>query len=248
MKFIQWIVLLLATLTLSGCAGLFSAQPSVSTSSEWECTTVDENGDWDCDEIAEEVDQALAEGNSGSEANSVAPNSYNSQVDSNPPVQVTQYRPSGGANIGNASTGSNNSSMSYSQASNRANEETGSSGSQNDVPEYRQLAYEPENTTRIEDLPDSYYAVQLIALSDKDEAIKYVRDETWLVDPSGVRILSNDKVFYAILLGIYETRGRAERAVNSIQDHLGNDKPWIRPMSSLKSAIKDANEKLGEDY
>ncbi len=233
MKTIQWMVTIFALLSLSACNSFFLQPKDVNSDSQWDCTEVDENGNWDCDEYDTEIDSKLEDSLSEPSVSSDPQEtpSYAQSPRSNSTVQVKPYR----AGLGTADAET---------SSGHANE----AQTPEEMPEYVWLAYEPEAPTRIEDLPDDMYAVQLIAVSTKEKAMQYVEDETWLVEPTGVRVLSNGKPYYVILLGIYETKRRAELAVRSIADDVGSNKPWIRSLSSLQTAIKDANRKLGTNY
>lgn len=237
MRKLTWLVVALLAFSLSSCS-LFRhvpvnpSQASIGADGEWECTGSRENGDWDC--------QKVTSSDNDSKTTNVGPQIAQVQTPSpapvatarptaNPPLQpssvrVHGYDPSAGVNIKQTPTPTN------------AVTQTDS-----DEPSYLWLSYRPETPTRIEDLPDNFFAVQLAAFSDMKKANKYAADATWLVDPRGVRIVSGGKEYYVILLGIYETRTRAERAANSIAEHVGSDKPWIRSMTSLKPAIRAAN-------
>ena len=46
-----------------------------------------------------------------------------------------------------------------------------------ELPDYLWLAYEPETETRIQDLPDNFYVVQLAAFATKEKAIEYVSEQ-----------------------------------------------------------------------
>lgn len=230
MKTIQWMVTIFALLSLSACNSFFLQPKDVNSDSQWDCTEVDEHGNWDCDEYDTEIDSKLEDSLSEPSVSSDPQESpsYVQTPRSNSTVQVQPYR----AGLGTADAAATNEVQTPAE----------------EVPEYVWLAYEPETPTRIEDLPDDMYAVQLIAVSTKEKATQYVEDETWLVEPTGVRVLSNGKPYYVILLGIYETKRRAELAVRSVADEVGGNKPWIRSLSSLQTAIKDANRKLGTNY
>ena len=240
MKSWQWIALLLTALALSGCSLLFQSNSSNETvvDERWDCTEVDENGEWDCEEVEDGVSNeelvAAVSGIGGStpslslvgQAPAGQTSTTRSQSTTQPKVTALAPPPSQGTKT----------------ADNEAEEE------EEDLPDYLWLAYDPETETRIQDLPDDFYVVQLAAFASKDKAIEYVSEQTNLRELRGVRVLANEKAYFNILLGIYENKQRAERAVKSVEGELGDKTPWIRSMSSIKTAMKAADEKFGEEY
>lgn len=241
MRKLTWLVVALLAFSLSSCS-LFRhvpvnpSQASIGADGEWECTGSRENGDWDCQKIDGSGNDSNSNTTVGPQVAQVDPPRSTQQVATTRPttnpslqpssVRVHGYDPSSGVNVKQTSTPAPTNTVMESNT---------------DEPEYLWLSYRPETPTRIEDLPDNFYAVQLAAFSDMKKANKYAADSTWLIDPRGVRTVASGKEYYVILLGIYETRTRAERAANSIANHVGSDKPWIRSMTSLKPAIRAAN-------
>lgn len=103
-----------------------------------------------------------------------------------------------------------------------------------DLPPHIRLAYRPDKPTSIIDLPDEFWAVQLIALSSKEALEKYARDYD-LKGMSAAQIGVDGKPMYILLLGIYETRAFAEEASQNLPPPF--DQPWIRPLKGLKQAM-----------
>ena len=235
MDTLRRLLVVLLALSLSGCAMFKKESPGgfgisqTDDQGEWECTGSRENGDWDCQRIDDSenalaildqdpIDSATQTAGSGiTQTRSLA----------HQPVTVHSYDP-------NAGIGTQTIDVPTSSSNSR-------SAAGTDEPEYLWLSYRPSTPTRIEDLPDSYYAVQLAAFSDMQKANRYATNAKWLVEPKGVQTKSGSKKYYVILLGVYESKTRAERAAKSISRHVGSDKPWIRSMTSLKPAIKAAN-------
>lgn len=235
----QWIAIPLTALTLTGCASLFQSNPSSDTlvDEEWDCTEVDENGEWDCEEVEGGVSTedlvAVVGGNNESP-------STLSLVGPIPTGLASEPRPRSNSKPVVTALAPPPSQV----AETEDNEQT----EKEDLPDYLWLAYEPEAETHIQDLPDEFYVVQLAAFATKEKAIEYVSDQKNLRELRGVRVLANDKAYFNILLGIYENKRRAERAVKSVEGELGDKTPWIRSMSSIKTAMKAADEKFGEEY
>lgn len=239
MKSWQWIAIPLTALALTGCSSLFQSKSSNETAvdEQWDCTEVDENGEWDCEEVEEGVSTedlvAAVGGNDGATPTL-------SLVGPTPNTQTSETRSRSSSKPIVTALAPPPSQVAESTDHEPAEEE--------DLPDYLWLAYEPETETRIQDLPDDFYVVQLAAFASKEKAIEYVSDQTNLRELRGVRVLANEKAYFNILLGIYENKARAERAVKSVEGELGDKTPWIRSMSSIKTAMKAADEKFGKEY
>ena len=92
----------------------------------------------------------------------------------------------------------------------------------------------------LEDLPGSYWAVQLIALNSQQELREFMRS-TQLDELSGAMIKVKDKTWYVALLGFYEDRASAERAAAERPSVLQRYEPYIRSVASLQAAMSAAN-------
>ncbi|MYD45719.1 MAG: SPOR domain-containing protein [Gammaproteobacteria bacterium] len=240
MKSWQWIAIPLTALTISGCSSLFQSNQSKETvvDEQWDCTEVDENGEWDCEEVEEGVSTedlvAAVGGNDGS----------------TPTLSLVGPTPTTQASLPRSRSSSKPVVTALAPPPSQDTESTESEQieEEEDLPDYLWLAYEPETETRIQDLPDEFYVVQLAAFATKEKAIEYVSKQKNLRELRGVRVLAKEKAHFNILLGIYENKRRAERAVKSVEGELGGKTPWIRSMSSIKTAMKAADDKFGEKY
>ena len=110
------------------------------------------------------------------------------------------------------------------------------------MPEHIRLSYRPPQPVAIVDLPDTFWAVQLIALSTK-ESLEAYADKYKIRGMSAARVVAGDQLFYVLLLGIYETRENAEKASQNLPDPY--HKPWIRTIKSLKDAMIAADARTG---
>ncbi|MAT84571.1 MAG: hypothetical protein CMD39_09805 [Gammaproteobacteria bacterium] len=115
-----------------------------------------------------------------------------------------------------------------------------------DAPEHVRLAYRPARPTALTDLPASFYAVQLMAMSSKDSLEAFVAREG-ISNMSAARVERGGELFYVLLLGIYEDVDKARRAVASLPDEIGGSTPWIRPLGSLQSAMLRADRLAGSN-
>jgi septal ring-binding cell division protein DamX len=114
-----------------------------------------------------------------------------------------------------------------------------------DSPAYIKLAYRSSEPVSLLNLPKNFWAVQLIALSQKKALEKYA-NESDLKGLSGAQIAVNDKLFYVLLLGIYETKKHAKEAIKSIQDKNMKNPPWVRSLGSLQKSMI-AGDKLAQE-
>lgn len=113
------------------------------------------------------------------------------------------------------------------------------------APEYVSLAYRPAQPKAILDLPKEFSAVQLVALSSREALEKYA-SKSKMRGMSAARILRGDKLFYILLLGIYETRERAERAIVDLPPPFDVHTPWIRSVDSIQKAMLAADRHVGD--
>mgnify|MGYP001162716066 FL=1 len=92
----------------------------------------------------------------------------------------------------------------------------------------------------LEDLPGSYWAVQLIALNSQQELREFMHS-TQLDELSGAMIKVKNRTWYVALLGVYENRESAERAAAERPSVLQRYEPYIRSVASLQAAMSAAN-------
>ncbi len=116
------------------------------------------------------------------------------------------------------------------------------------LPRHVELSYRPDKPVAILDLPEDFYAVQLVAVSSKEALEKYARERK-LSGMSAARIYAAEQMYYILLLGIYETQENAELAIASLSGPLAELSPWIRSVGSLQRAMLEADRVSGsEDY
>lgn len=110
-------------------------------------------------------------------------------------------------------------------------------------PEYARLAYQPPQPVPLTDLPPDYYAVQLIAMSDKAGLESFV-ERQGIRSMSAARVERDGELYFVLLLGIYETRDIARQAIDAMPEVHGAE-PWIRPLGSLQRAMRRADAIAG---
>jgi len=108
----------------------------------------------------------------------------------------------------------------------------------NTTPLYITLAYKPEKPTALLDLPETFWAIQIMAMQDQTALNSFVTDNQ-LFGVSGAKIESQGKLFYALLLGVYESRSIAEEAWESRPQSIRSLKPYFRDLGSLQNAIRN---------
>ena len=109
------------------------------------------------------------------------------------------------------------------------------------LPLHVALSYQPAQPVAIIDLPDEFWAVQLVAVSSKEALEKYA-EQNQLAGMSAARISDGTSFYYVLLLGIYETQEKAQKAVASLTAPLAQHDPWIRSLASLQAAMVRANK------
>ena len=105
------------------------------------------------------------------------------------------------------------------------------------TPLYISLAYKPKTPTSLLALPETFWAIQIMALPNQDDLNDFVVDKQ-LVGVAGAKIASNGKLFYVLLLGVYESKSIAEEAWESRPQSIQGLKPFYRSLSSLQKAIR----------
>ncbi len=83
------------------------------------------------------------------------------------------------------------------------------------LPAYQALAYVPDKPTSLLELPPNFWVAQLMAVSSKEFLESYAEEHN-LRGLSAARIASGEKLFYVLILGIYETKDKAEAAITNM--------------------------------
>lgn len=112
------------------------------------------------------------------------------------------------------------------------------------VPKYVALSYRPDKPVAILDLPADFYAVQLVAVSSK-ETLEAFAQKNKIRGMSAARVWNGEKLFYVLLLGIYETRANAQAAIDSLAPPFDTMNPWIRSLGSLQQSMLAADDAAG---
>lgn len=107
--------------------------------------------------------------------------------------------------------------------------------------DWQQFGYRPAASIALSELPAHFYAVQIVAMSSM-ESLQSFAKEHLLSDALVARIEANGKLYYVLLLGIYETLTEAKAAVASRPESLINIEPWIRKLGSLQAAVERADD------
>jgi septal ring-binding cell division protein DamX len=97
--------------------------------------------------------------------------------------------------------------------------------------------------TPLERLPPDFYAVQLAAVTRRDE-VEALAERLDLERPLTARIERDGALFWVLLLGIYPDRAEAERAATAIPSSAALS-PWVRSVGSLQQAMARAAGKEG---
>ena len=106
------------------------------------------------------------------------------------------------------------------------------------TPGYISLSYKSRTPTSLLDLPETFWAIQIMALQNQDTLNEFVVDKQ-LAGVSGAKVASEGKLFYVLLLGVYESRSIAEEAWKSRPQSIAYLQPYYRSLGSLQSAIRE---------
>ncbi|MYF28358.1 MAG: hypothetical protein F4169_05760 [Gammaproteobacteria bacterium] len=109
------------------------------------------------------------------------------------------------------------------------------------APLYQRLSYRPDRPTPLKDLPGSFYAIQVIALSSKEDLEQFTVDND-LPPMTGAVVETDGKRFYVLFAGIYPDRDTAERAARSLPAEISAHGTWVRSVESLQAAMARAEQ------
>lgn len=98
----------------------------------------------------------------------------------------------------------------------------------------------PAKPAFLADVPATHYAVQLIALQSETALDGFVA-ERQLGAMTRVRVESGGRLHFALLAGVYPSRGQADQAVAALAPALRALKPWVRTVGSLQAAMARAD-------
>lgn len=113
--------------------------------------------------------------------------------------------------------------------------------SDTNVPKHVALAYQPNGPVSLLDLPEDFWAVQLVAVSTR-EALEAFALEHQLKGMSAAQVASDDDIYYVLLLGIYESFDNAQQAIVDLPPPFDVNQPWIRQLGSLQTAMRAADD------
>lgn len=117
-----------------------------------------------------------------------------------------------------------------------------------DIPDFQALAYVPEKPTSLLELPPNFWVAQLMAVSSKEFLESYAEEHN-LRGLSAARIASGDRLFFVLILGIYDSKEKAERAITNMPPPYHTHKPLLRTLGSLQDAMRKADQMTGSsDY
>jgi len=82
--------------------------------------------------------------------------------------------------------------------------------------------------------PAGNYAVQVVASSSMEQ-LRFFANQYQLSDEWVAETTVNGKVWYILMLGVYETKAEAEQALVNVQDL--ETQPWIRTIGSVQAVM-----------
>ncbi len=88
------------------------------------------------------------------------------------------------------------------------------------------------------DKPATTHTLQLLGLSDRAKAERFVRERGITAQASIVTIQLNGRPLHLIVYGAYPTRAAAVAAMGRLPATLKDTKPWARSVGSLRNALK----------
>lgn len=89
-------------------------------------------------------------------------------------------------------------------------------------------------------LPDDAYVVQLVAMGSA-RTLDYLIETRGLTDVISARVAADGEIYHVLLIGPFDEPGAQEFAA-APPDHLRDFQPWIRSVSTLKAAMREADK------
>lgn len=87
---------------------------------------------------------------------------------------------------------------------------------------------------------DASYTIQLIGFGDAERARSYLANQPEVGRFALFRTRSGDRIVHVVTYGVYSSQADAAAAVDRLPASIGKVSPWVRPIRSVKSAIKTA--------
>ncbi len=114
------------------------------------------------------------------------------------------------------------------------------------APAFQRLAYVPDKPTSLLELPGEFWVAQIMAVSSK-EFLEAYAEEYNLRGLSAARIASGERLFFVLILGIYETKDRAQQAITNLPPPYNRYQKTIllRTLASLQQAMRKADKMTG---
>ena len=110
---------------------------------------------------------------------------------------------------------------------------------------FANAANTPRNASWLLAQSDTSYTIQLIGFSDADRAKNYLAKQDQAGRFALFRTRSGERVVHVVTYGVYGSRAAAEAAVERLPGSIGKVSPWVRPIGSVKGAIKTALQSDG---
>jgi|GEM_PF-6918337 len=98
------------------------------------------------------------------------------------------------------------------------------------------LATQPSDSHWLQQQDSSYFTVQLTRWSDKNKAIRYIRDKGIMTDAAYIHTRSKGRDWYLVVYRTYPSLTAARQAIKGLPGALRKYGPWVRNISALKSS------------
>ncbi len=108
------------------------------------------------------------------------------------------------------------------------------------------LSRDDSVSARLLEMPEESFAVQLIALDNRQLAEAFVEKHR-LEDALIVQLAREDHFYYVVILGLHDTFAEAQAHAETRPSSLADIKPWIRSLGSIQAAIRQAESLLATE-
>ncbi len=106
--------------------------------------------------------------------------------------------------------------------------------------DYLADAFHPQKSTPVHELPGELFALQLIAVSSREQIENYAEQHD-LYDLVAVPIQQHGKRLYVLIAGFYQHEQDARRALELLPQEVRTQSPWVRQLAGLQ-ALMSSND------
>lgn len=91
------------------------------------------------------------------------------------------------------------------------------------------------------EFPGSSYTVQIMGSHSETNVKRFVEEELATIERGYFETRFDDKPWFVVVVGQFDTRSDANKAIEDLPDSLQSLQPWIRTLADIQSDIREVN-------